>query len=115
MILPLRILQFDRKTEVQPERRYHLIQKWTVLSALAPESSLNLKTNKYSPGVNWSQKEDIKDDDIALDRRALDGSAKIWSDPKLPQGDFYSGDVVDALAAANVSQYWNFKRCRLVD
>ncbi|MEL6708800.1 MAG: hypothetical protein AAFP79_10995 [Pseudomonadota bacterium] len=54
------------------------------------------------------------DGDIALSNRALEG-ADMWIDPVLRAKLFLSGELVDALHAANINVDMDLKTCRVVE
>lgn len=114
LVLPLRVLEHDRKTEVYGDRNYHLLFRYNVFRALAPKESPNLKPGRFSdPPSHWAMPWEPKDGDVAVHETALDGPA-IWNDPQLMQVHFYNGEVVKALEAAGVAHLWRFKKCRVV-
>lgn len=113
-VLPMRIFLHDRKTEVHADRNYYTMPRYEVFEALAPENSFGLRPSRYSnPPKVWSLTREIKDDDVAVHARALDGPA-IWHDPQLISGQFFCGDVVAAMVAAGVARHWRLHRCRIV-
>ena len=115
LVLPTRILLGDRKTEVYADRGYYLLPRWHVFGALAPEVSPKLRPSRYGdPPDSWSLPWEPEDGDVAVHKIALDGPA-IWHDPKLMNGIFFNGQVVDAIRSAGVARYWQLTECRIVD
>lgn len=115
LILPVRILQNDKKTEIFADRGYFQMLRHEVFNALAPEESQNLKQSRYS-NTHWSVPIDreLKDDDVAVHATALD-APNIWHDPQLMNSMFFSGKAVAALRDAGVSKYFAFIQCRIVE
>lgn len=117
-ILPIRVFLSDRKTEVHADRQYYTMPRFEVFQALAPEHSPALTPSRYSnPPNHWSlpipPRKPIADDDVAVHAHALDGPA-IWHDPQLGGGQFFRGDVVAEMEAADVAKPWRLHRCRII-
>jgi len=114
LLLPLRLFQYDRKTEVNADRRFHLISRFSVAEALAPEESPRLQPSPYSnPPQLWSLPWEPKDGDVAVKQMDLDSPA-LWHDPKLVGCYFFNGEVVEALEDAGFAHHWGFKECRII-
>lgn len=114
LILPLRVFEHDRKTEVFCERKYHAIMRHNVFRALAPTESPNLKPNPYDdPPRNWSMPWEPKDGVVAAHDVALDGP-EVWHDPQLMSVNFYNGKIVKALQDAGFAHFFRFVKYRIV-
>jgi hypothetical protein len=113
LVLPLRILKYDRKTEIFSDRVYHIILRYEVFEALAPDASTNLRPSGVaSPPKRWNLPRPVNDDDIAVTEAALDGPA-IWWDPALHTTRFFNGEVVAAMHENDTAKYWHLKQCRV--
>ena len=114
LVLPLRILKYDRKTEILGDRGYHIILRYEVFEALSPDASTGLRpASKETPPIRWNLPRPVTDNDVAVTKAALDGPA-IWWDPALHTTRFFNGEVVAAMHENDTAKYWHLKRC-LVD
>ncbi|MEM6409822.1 MAG: hypothetical protein AAF700_15595 [Pseudomonadota bacterium] len=117
LILPLRILKHDRKTEIFAERGYHIKLRKDVFSAFNPNASTNLNPGRrHTPPTRWKipWQRPLNDDDVAVTSAALDSPA-FWTDPALVNSEFINGNVVRAMQSNDTAKYWHLKRCRIVD
>ena len=114
-MVPAKIVLSDRKTEKHADRRYVVMNRYKVVDALVPEVCRNIRENTgpYANPNTWLIAHEIQDDDIALCAEKLD-VPPIWGGGNLRGVKFFRGDVVEALEAAGVAHYFQFKRCRVV-
>ena len=117
IILPLRILKYDRKTEIFAERGYYIKLRKDVFSAFNSNASTNLNPERHhTPPTRWKipWQRPLNDDDVAVTSAALDSPA-FWTDPALVNSEFINGNIVAALQANDTAKYWHLKRCRIQD
>lgn len=117
LLLPLRLLRYDRKTEFFGERGYYILLRNEVFKAMTPEACENLRPSLgSSPPKRWKLPilQPLQDNDVAVNAKALDGPAQ-WSDPSLINAKFFNGEVVKAMQETDTAKYWHLKRCSIVE
>jgi hypothetical protein len=115
LLMPVRILLADKQTEVYADRQYVAINRFEVFESFDIDASRNLRPSLHKRDPpKWRLPSKLKDDDIAISASTPD-VPPIWGDKILMGGIYFRGDVVEALEAAGVAKFWNFKSCRIVD
>ena len=111
-LVPCKILQADRKTEL--DGSYYVINFGTQKNVFLPEKSLGLRPPYEHPdGASWILPYDKENDHIAVSAAALEGP-DMWHDPKIADTVFMSGALHDALKVAKLDKLFNFYSCRVV-
>ena len=115
-MVPAKIVLSDRKTEKHADRRYVVMNRYTVVDAFVPELSTNFRliSSPHARTDNWRIVQALNDGDIALRIKGVD-LPPIWGGGNLRGVKFFRGDVVEALKAAGVAHHFQFKRCRIVE
>ena len=122
-VLPLQVLDYERKKQLFTERNYHCIFRHNVFRALAPEHSPRLVASVHYPNAPLQipmkprpgkpHIPDIEDGDVAVHAKALEGPL-TWYDDQLSGCIFFRGDLVEEMEDAGVAKYWQLKKCKIV-
>ena len=117
-ICPAELYRHDRVTRV--DRDFSIMAGWDKPNFLVEEESRGLKgrvvtrhrPNPPPPDV-WRMPLDMKDGDIAIAPRQLDG-LDLWYDPKLCGGLFFSDRLKAALCEGGYARLFKFRKCRVL-
>jgi hypothetical protein len=113
---PMKLYRRDKDTTF--DQKFLILNIAVCKEVLLPDESSNLTERVYAPSVKmrafdintW-----VEEDDIVLQRAALDG-ADIWVDPMLPSETFFVSDrLYQILKKAKLAKLLDLKRCRIAD
>jgi hypothetical protein len=111
-LVPCKILQADRKTEL--DGTYYVVNFGTQKNVLLPEKSLGLRPPYEHPDEARRVLPDGRgNDQIAVSAAALEGP-DMWYDPKMLRTTFMSGALHDALKDAKLDKLFKFYSCRVI-
>ena len=109
---PVDVLKNDKQTPVGGT--WFCISFGNRKQALLPAESRRMRLNYIKDGrKGWFPAFGIKDDDVAVSARALEGP-DIWIDPDVGDSFFLSDRAVRALKKAKAAKGFLLSRCRVI-
>jgi hypothetical protein len=109
-LYPVRLLQFDRSTEVTGP--FFCLNFGNTKDVFLPQDSPGADQNPFNRAI-WYPETKIKDGDIAVSAAALYGP-DIWISPPLKKAFFVSERTASGLRGAGVARGFCLRSCRVV-